>query len=61
MPLTPDAVSHLQAAGHDAANLGEELHLQPRPLGPVPLDRLGQLYTRLWREAESTQRRESRL
>jgi len=43
------------------ANLGEKLHLQPRSLGPVPLGRLGQLFNRLWREAESTQLRESRL
>ena len=43
------------------ANLGEELYLQPRPLGPVPRGRLGHLFNRLWGEAESTQRRESRL
>jgi hypothetical protein len=29
-------------------------------LGPVPRGRLGQLFDRLWGEAESTQRRESR-
>ncbi len=42
------------------ANLGEKLHLQPRPLAPVLLCRLGQLFHRLWREAESTQLPESR-
>ena len=42
-------------------DLGEEVHLRPRPLGLEPLGRLGQLINRLWREADSTQRREGRL
>ena len=43
------------------ANLAEELHLQTWSPGPVPLGRLHQLFNRLWREAEITQERESRL
>ena len=47
--------------GQNTLDLGEELHLQPWPLGHVPRGRLGQLINRLWREADSTQRLESRL
>ncbi|MBI2526663.1 MAG: hypothetical protein HYV93_11825 [Candidatus Rokubacteria bacterium] len=47
--------------GQNTLDLGEELHLQPWPLGHVPRGCLGYPINRLWREADSTQRLQSRL